>query len=178
MSEPVKQMLAGRICRILAFCIICTVVFAGCSVNVGGRQRPLVRHDRIQGELEFVAEDRTDEQGISNNKRKSETKVFEERVRLKTEGDIYHPELLFYNAVLGFGLAQQSLDSDEESDRHSESLNDYNIFAQLAYDFDENKTFIVQFGEWFVPKSATPVPWILNTVDTQNIIRFYLKGKF
>ena len=152
MPESVKQILVGRICRILTFCIISTVVLAGCSVNVGDRQRPLVRHDRIQGELEFVAEDRTDEQGISDNKRKSETKVFEERVRLKTEGDIYHPELLFYNAVLGFGLAQQRLDSDEESDRHSESLNDYNIFAQLLRGKSYPTTFYASKSEELIPR--------------------------
>ena len=128
--EPVKLILV-RIRRALAFFIISTVVLAGCNVNVGGKQRPLVRHDRIQGELEFVAENRTDEQGISENKRKSETEVFEEKIRFKTEGDIYHPDLLFYNAILGLGLAQQSINSDEESGRHSEELNDYNIFAQL-----------------------------------------------
>jgi len=117
--ESVKRILAGRIRWALAFCTISAVALAGCSVNVDGKQRPLVRHEGIRGELEFVAENRTDEQGISENKRKSETTVFEERVRLKTEGDIYHPDLLFYNAILGLGLAQQSIDSDEESDRHA-----------------------------------------------------------
>ncbi len=129
--ESVKLILANSIRRTLAFFIISAVILAGCNVNVGGKQRPLVRHDRIQGELEFVAENRTDEQGISEDKRKSETEVFEERIRFKTEGDIYHPDLLFYNAILGLGLAQQSINSDEESGRHGESLNDYSIFAQL-----------------------------------------------
>lgn len=152
MPEFVKQILSRRICRALAFCIISAVVLAGCSVNVGDKQRPLVRHDRIHGELEFVAEDRTDEQGISDNKRKSETKVFEERVRLKTEGDIYHPDLLFYNAVLGFGLAQQSLNSDEESDKSSESLNDYNIFAQLLRGKSYPTTFYASKSEELIPR--------------------------
>jgi hypothetical protein len=152
MPEFFKQVLTRRICRALAFCIISAVALAGCSVNVGGRQRPLVRHDRIQGELEFVAEDRTDEQGISDNKRKSETTVFEERLRLKTEGDIYHPDLLFYNAVLGFGLAQQRLNSDEESDRSSESLNDYNIFAQLLRGKSYPTTFYASKSEELIPR--------------------------
>ncbi|MHC4322894.1 MAG: hypothetical protein ACYSUX_01330, partial [Planctomycetota bacterium] len=99
----------------LVLCIISAVVLSGCNVNVGGKQRPLVRREKIQGELEFEALKRTDEQGVSNNKRKSETEMFKQRVRLKTEGDIYHPDLLFYNAALGFGLVQQSLISDEES---------------------------------------------------------------
>ena len=129
--ESDKRILAGSIRWTLAFCIISAVIFSGCSVNVGGKQRPLIRHEGIRGEMEFVAENRTDEQGTSENKRKSETTVFEERIRLKTEGDIYHPDLLFYNAILGLGLAQQSLNSDEESDRQAESLNDYNIFAQF-----------------------------------------------
>jgi len=86
---------------------------------ITGNERPLENDNK------------SDKQGTSENKRKSETTVFEERVRFKTEGDIYHPDLLFYNAILGLGLAQQSIDSDEESDRHAESLNDYNIFAHF-----------------------------------------------
>jgi hypothetical protein len=107
------------------------VSLAGCSVNVGGKQRPLLRHDRIQGELELVVEQRSDEQGTSGNMRESKTDVFEERLRLKTEGDVYHPDFLLYNAALGFGLAQQSIRWDGQSDRNSSSLNDYNIFAQF-----------------------------------------------
>ena len=152
MLEPIKRVRIKRIRWALTFCTISAVILTGCSVNVGGRQRPLVRHERIQGELEFVAENRTDEQGISENKRKSETKVFEERVRLKTEGDIYHPDLLFYNAVLGFGLAQQSLISDEESDRHSESLNDYSIFTQLLRGKSYPTTFYASKSEELIPR--------------------------
>jgi hypothetical protein len=150
--ESRKQMLAGTIRWTLVFCIISAFALAGCSVNVGGKQRPLVRHEGIQGELEFVAENRTDEQGISENKRKSETTVFEERVRLKTEGDIYHPDLLFYNAVLGFGLAQQSINSDEESDRHGESLNDYSIFTQFLREKSYPTTFYASKSEELIPR--------------------------
>lgn len=126
-----ERMLSGRMRCAVVLCCMSLALLAGCDVNVGGRQRPLVRHERIQGEVELVAERRTDEQSTSGNKRDSETTVFEERLRLRTEGDIYHPDLLFYNAVLGIGLAQQRISSDDESDRHSESLNDYNVFAEL-----------------------------------------------
>ena len=150
--ESIKRILAGRVRWVLAFCAITAIALTGCSVNVGGKQRPLVRHEGIRGELEFVAEKRTDQQGISENKRKSETTVFEERVRLKTEGDIYHPDLLFYNAILGFGLAQQSLHSDEESDRQAESLNDYNIFAQLLRGKSYPTTFYASKSEELIPR--------------------------
>lgn len=127
----VRLVPARRILWALTFCGIGGLTLTGCSVNVGGKQRPLLRHDRIQGELELVVERRTDEQGTSENKRKSTTNVLEERIRLKTEGDIYHPDFLFYSAALGLGLAQQRISSDEESGKNSESLNDYSIFAQL-----------------------------------------------
>jgi hypothetical protein len=110
---------------------VSVLILAGCSVNVRGKQRPLIKHEGIRGEVELVAERRTDEQGTGQNKRKSETDVFEERLRLKTDGDIYHPDFLLFNAMLGLGLAQQSIDLDDESDRHSESLNDYSVFAEL-----------------------------------------------
>jgi hypothetical protein len=113
--------------------VICAggILLAGCDVNVGGRQRPLVENEKINGELELVAERRTDEQGTSGDRRKSTTGIFEERVRLRTEGSVYHPEFLFYTAAVGAGLAQQEIDSDDESDSSTESLDEYNIFAQL-----------------------------------------------
>lgn len=137
----VRLLLTRRMLWALAFCGISGVILPGCSVNVGGKQRPLLRHDRIKGELESVAERRTDEQGTSENKRKSKTEVFKERIRLKTEGDIYHPEFLFYSGALGLGLAQQTLDLDEESDWNNESLSDYSIFAQLLREKSYPTTF-------------------------------------
>lgn len=53
-----------------------------------------------------------------------------------------------------------------------------NIFAELRYDINANNQFIVSFGEFYVPVQYTPVSWILNTVDTQRIVRMYLKGVF
>jgi len=165
LRESIWRTLIKRIRWNLTFCALSMVVLTGCSVNVGGKQRPFVRHEKIRGELEFVSENRTDEQGISENKRKSETTVFEERVRLKTEGDVYHPDLLFYNAVLGFGLAQQSLRSDEESDRHAESLNDYNVFAQLLRGKSYPTTFYASKSEELIPRQ------FLGSLRTERINR-------
>ncbi len=107
------------------------ISLAGCAVNVGGQQRPLVKAEPIQGEVELRAERRTDEQGTSGDRRESTTEVFEERVRVETEGDVYHPDFLFYTAAAGVGLAQQRIDSDEESGSSTETLDEYNLFAQL-----------------------------------------------
>ncbi|MHC4394273.1 MAG: hypothetical protein ACYS1A_01335 [Planctomycetota bacterium] len=78
-----------------------------------------------------MTEHRTDEQESGVSTRKSRTGVFEERLKLKTKGDIYHPDLLFYSAALGFGLTQQSVNSDEESGSNDATLNSYNFFGQL-----------------------------------------------
>ena len=103
----------------------------GCRVNVGGQQRPLILHEPVKGELEFVAENRTDEHKSSGINRKSTSKVFEERVRVETTGDIYHPNFLLYSAALGLGLTQQSLSSDVVSERTDATLNDYDIMARM-----------------------------------------------
>ena len=117
----------------LFFAIFCAIsaYLTGCGVTVREKQRPLLRHGPIRGELEIVTEKRTDKQGTSQDRRKSETTVFEERLKLKTEGDMYHPNFLFYSAGIGLGLAQQRLSSDEESGRVSDSLTDYNFLVQL-----------------------------------------------
>ena len=126
----IKRGLSTRVLRALVVCAG-GIFLTGCTVNVGGEQRPLVKNAPVRAELELVAERRTDEQGTSGDRRKSTTEVFEERVRLNTEGDVYHPDFLFYTAAVGVGLAQQKIDSDDESGRSSETLDEYNIFAQL-----------------------------------------------
>lgn len=128
--QAVKRGLSARILRVLVVCA-CGAFLCGCTVNVGGEQRPLVKNEPVGGEIELVAERRTDEQGTSGDKRKSTTEVFEERVRLNTEGDVYHPDFLFYTAAVGVGLAQQKIHSDDESGSSNETLDEYNLFAQL-----------------------------------------------
>lgn len=106
---------------------VCFIFAGGCSVNVAGKQRPLISHSKIRGELELIVEQETDEQ----SERKSTTTVFEERLRLNTRGDLYHPNLLTYTAAVGLGLAQQKVDSDEESGRVSDTLKEYSFDIKL-----------------------------------------------
>ncbi len=108
-----------------------SLFLTGCNANVAGRQRPFLKHGPIKGELELVAESRTDERGSGQNKTKGKTKVFEERLKLWTTGDVYHPNFLFYNVALGFGLTQQNFSSDNESDSDCASLKEYNVLAQF-----------------------------------------------
>ncbi len=106
-------------------------MLAGCDVTVQGEKRPLVRQERIQGELEAVVENRTDKQESGATGRESESTVFEEWLRLKTRGDVYHPDLFNYTVSVGGGLSQQYLDTDGISDWSSDTLNDYEISGEI-----------------------------------------------
>jgi hypothetical protein len=53
--------------------------FSGCNVQVAGKKRPLLRHEPVKGEIELVAEHRTDKQGIPENRREADSTVFEEK---------------------------------------------------------------------------------------------------
>ncbi|HUV66169.1 MAG TPA: hypothetical protein VMW24_19910, partial [Sedimentisphaerales bacterium] len=46
-----ELVLAGAMRRAAVLCCASVVFLTGCDVNVGGRQRPLVQHQKIQGEM-------------------------------------------------------------------------------------------------------------------------------
>jgi len=106
-------------------------MLGGCNVIVRGQKRPLVKSQRIRGELETVVEHRVDERKTGADKRESESTVFEERARVRTSGDVYHPDFLNYDVMVGAGLAQQNIDSDDLSGWSTETLDEYLLSAQL-----------------------------------------------
>ena len=87
----------------------------GCSVNVAGKPRPLVRMGRVGGELELSMEEYTDESMSFGTSEKDVSTIFEEELRLETQGDVYHPNLMTYLVMIGFGLKQQSFDSSGQT---------------------------------------------------------------
>ncbi len=107
------------------------VLLGGCHVTVQGEPRPLVRQQRIQGALEGVFEHLTDKQESVATERESESTVFEEWLRLKTRGDVYHPDLFNYSVAVGAGLSQQHLDTDGVSDWSSDTLNEYEVSGEI-----------------------------------------------
>lgn len=98
---------------------------------VRGQKRPLVKAQRIRGELETVVEHRVDERETGTDRRESKSTVFEERARVRTDGDVYHPDFLKYDVMVGAGLAQQNLDSDELSGWNTGTLDEYLLSAQI-----------------------------------------------
>ena len=106
-------------------------MLSGCDVIVRDQKRPLVKQQKIRGELEAVVEHHADEQKMGESKRESNSDVFEERVRVKTNGDIYHPDLFNYNVMVGTGLAEQHIDSDDVSGWNTGRLDEYNVSAEI-----------------------------------------------
>ena len=105
----------------------CLLHLGGCSVQVKGRPRPLVKMGRVRGELELSMEEYTDESTSSGTTQKDVTRIFEEELRLETQGDVYHPNLMTYFAMLGLGLKQQSFDSNGETDSVSGTFSRYQV---------------------------------------------------
>ena len=99
----------------------------GCSVQVRGKGRPLVRMERIKGQLELSMEQNTDESASSGTSREITNTVFEEELLLQTQGDVYHSNLMTYLAMIGLGWKQQSFDNGEETDNSSGNFTRYRL---------------------------------------------------
>jgi hypothetical protein len=120
-----------RVLGCLLCCGLGLIITSGCNVIVRGQKRPLVKQQKIRGELEAVVEHRMDERKTGDDERKSTSDVFEERVRIRTDGDVYHPDLLSYSAMVGAGLAQQNMKSDDLSGWSTGTLDEYLFSADL-----------------------------------------------
>lgn len=113
--------------------IVCALLLAlaGCSVQVRGKQRPLIKHGRIHGDLELSVEQRTDKQTSSGNSSKNKTMITEERLTLETKGDVYNPNLIAFTAAVTTGLLQEKFDSDEDSERAGGEISAFDVGMQL-----------------------------------------------
>lgn len=122
--------------------IVCTFVLSllavislgGCHATVGGKKQSLVHLDRIHGEVRLEAGRRIDEQDSGSSSRKGTVDIFEERLTLKTGGNVYHPKLLEFAGSLGFALTQQNIDSDELSQKTNALLDNYSFRASILKD--------------------------------------------
>jgi len=52
-------------------------------------------------------------------------------MRVRTTGDVYHPDLLNYDVMLGAGLAQQNMNSDDVSGWNTGDLSEYLASVQI-----------------------------------------------
>ena len=121
LNTAVKALLVA----VAGIVILC---MAGCSVQVRGKRRPLMRMKPIKGELELSLEQNTEEhKSSSGTKQKSESSILEEELYLRTQGDVFDPMLMTYIAGLGLGLNQQSFKSETQSSNTSGTMNKYRL---------------------------------------------------
>ena len=115
---------------------------AGCSVQVRGKPRPLVRLGNVGGELELSMEEYKDESTSSGLSQEDTSTIFEEELRLETQGDVYHPNLMTFLGMIGLGLKQQSFETTQGSDSSTGNLTRYqlnmNFLPLKPYPFSVN----------------------------------------
>ncbi len=146
------------------------IILAGCGVTVQDQKRPLIRHDRIHGEIEGVVEHRTDKQDSGPEKRESKSTVFEERLRLATTGDVYHPDFLNYDVMVGAGLAQQNIESDDLSGWSTGTLNEYQVSAQILRTKPYSGTVNASKTQDLIPRQFLSPLWADNQSESATVV--------
>ena len=146
------------------------IILAGCGVTVRDQKRPLIRHEKIGGEIEGVVEHRTDKQESGPEKRESQSNVFEERLRLKTTGDVYHPDFLNYDVMVGAGLAQQNIDSDEVSGWSTGELSEYQVSAQILRTKPYSGTVNASKTQDLIPRQFLSPLWADHQSESASVV--------
>lgn len=108
-----------------ALACVAVLSVSGCAIRVGGRRRPLVRVERIGGELRLFARQDTEERTSLGRKLNSESSVMQEELYLNTQGDVFDPMLMTYAVGLGLGLNQQEFESETLSGNYSGRMSNY-----------------------------------------------------
>jgi len=100
---------------------------AGCSVRVQGKRRPLVRVEKIQGEVILTTEENTEEWKSGGTKQKNSSSLTTEELHLHTHGDVFDYRLMSYLASVGFGLNQQEFESETGDDSTTGDMKSYHL---------------------------------------------------
>jgi hypothetical protein len=131
-------------------CVLC--LLGGCNTQVGGTRRPLVRTGPIHGELELVAQQHAEEEGNPGDVREYEATEFEEILRLKSSGDVYHPDFVSYTGSVGIGARQHEYEFDGQNDKGSGTLNEYALSGELLPKKPFPMTFQLDKSEELIPR--------------------------
>lgn len=106
---------------------IAMLYLSGCSVQVKGKTRPLVRAQRIHGELRLSMKEYTSEWESSGTKGKSDSSISNQELYLHTQGDVFDSKLMTYLAAIGLGLNQQTFESSAGTGSSSGNMNSYHL---------------------------------------------------
>ncbi len=127
---PNKKRLILRVGAALFLCALLVHV-SGCSVNIRGKRVPLIRHKGFSGEIVLEAERHENTQTTGNTKRTSTDIVFNERLNIRTEGYVYHQNLLPFSFGLGIGFLQSKMESGSIKNTRKGTINEYDLSGSL-----------------------------------------------
>ena len=138
------------------YALVALLMLSGCQVEVLGQKRPLVRRGPIHGSVEIEADHKIDKNTSSGNTTKNTTTEMLELLRLETSGDVFHPNLLLFDAMVAFGLRQSSYDFDGDTDKGTGDLQEYSFQGQLF----QTKSYPISF---FLDRSDNLIPRLFSS---------------
>jgi len=112
----------------------------------------LIRTGPLRGEVELVARQHAEEQGTAGDLREYEAREFEEILRLKSAGDVYHPDFLSYTGSVGIGARQHKYEFNGQSDKGSGTLDEYALSGELLPKKPFPVTFQLDKSEELIPR--------------------------
>ena len=180
----IKALLVAAVCPVVLYMV-------GCSVRVQGRRRPLVRAERIHGELILSTEEQKEEWETSRRKQENASSLRSEELRLRTKGDVFDYRLMSYLVSVGLGVDQQTFESEAGNGSSSGNLNSYHLnmsFLPLKpypFSIDTSKTETIAprrfrsplrlettsngfFGKLRVPDWPMTFSWNENVIDQSS----------
>jgi hypothetical protein len=138
----------------------------GCQTPRGGDRPGGMKVTDVGGYLEFVARDRRREQDskVSDADLEYTETIFQQNVKLETEGYVYHPNLLEFAAAGLFGLMQHSYEQIFAGRRDASRDTGYIYGFDLRGDFLQRKPYP---GSVFAQRSVNlePRPF-LSSLET------------
>lgn len=136
----------------VALAVVGVLCLAGCRTQVGGTTRPWLRSGPIHGEVELRGQHQTDEQGTSGDLREYEAQEFQEILRLKSTGDLYHPDLLSFTGSVGIGARQHEYEFDGQTDKGTGTLDEYALSGDILPKKPFPVTFNLDKSEELIPR--------------------------
>ena len=110
-------------------------------VHVAQQERPLVQLTPLKKELAMSFERRDDKVSTGGVSRESESDITQGLIRLSTEGDVYHPNLMTFAAGLGWGFFRQDYTFNDVSDHATGFLSEYSLQTNILQRKEYPSTF-------------------------------------
>ncbi len=134
-----------RTFRITLSLLLVWAPIVGCRSTDGTRGQRVgnIQITQVGGYVEYVLRDRRREQEsrVAVSKTESQERIVEERIKIETEGYVYHPNLLEFTLAGLFGLLQQDFEDTFDGRRRNSSDNGTVTEFDLSGSLFRRKTY-------------------------------------